>query len=290
MASLLKAVRIGSSGFFGRLKHKKLPEEWDDSIKQPVLDGITFYVKYLGSTLVEEPNGQQATADAIKAIIAMAKSSGRKLLRVALTVSPKGIVTSDLVTGERHLDFSIYRISFCSADANYDRVVAFIGTNKNETLECHAFLCSKRKVAQAAALTISQAFNIAFDLWERAKEERESQNGQEDKLNCSISEDISSGYKSSSSEMTEDLSQGTLIDLSMEGQSASETMKKLGFDDDDFLNDSFSKLAHSRSHPMFAVPLKPEDLQDLQHFMSSQHKTSDRDRFFDDQTDELLSL
>lgn len=290
MASLLKAVRIGSSGFFGRLKHKKLPEEWDDSIKQPVLDGITFYVKYLGSTLVEEPNGQQATADAIKAIIAMAKSSGRKLLRVALTVSPKGIVTSDLVTGERHLDFSIYRISFCSADANYDRVVAFIGTNKNETLECHAFLCSKRKVAQAAALTISQAFNIAFDLWERAKEEKESQNGQEDKLSCTISEDISSGYKSSSSEMTEDLSQGTLIDLSMEGKSASETMKKLGFEDDDFLNDSFSKLAHSRSHPMFAVPLKPEELQDLQHFMSSQHKTSDRDGFFDDQTDELLSL
>lgn len=70
------------------------------------------------------------------------------------------------------------RISFCSADASYDRVVAFIGTNKNETLECHAFLCSKRKVAEAAALTISQAFNIAFELWERAKEEKSSQNGE----------------------------------------------------------------------------------------------------------------
>lgn len=49
----------------------ELPEEWDDSIKEPVLDGITFYVKYLGSTLVEEPNDQQGTADAIKAIIMM---------------------------------------------------------------------------------------------------------------------------------------------------------------------------------------------------------------------------
>lgn len=71
--------------------------------------------------------------------------------------------------------FFFPRISFCSADAYYDRVVAFIGTNKNETLECHAFLCSKRKVAEAAALTISQAFNIAFELWERAKEEKSSQ-------------------------------------------------------------------------------------------------------------------
>ena len=29
-------------------------------------------------------------------------------------------------------------------------------------MECHAFLCPKRKVAQAATLTIAQAFNLAF--------------------------------------------------------------------------------------------------------------------------------
>lgn len=78
----------------------------------------------------------------------------------------------------KRITIIFYRISFCSADASYDRVVAFIGTNKNETLECHAFLCSKRKIAEAAALTISQAFNIAFELWERAKEEKSSQNGE----------------------------------------------------------------------------------------------------------------
>ncbi len=38
------------------------------------------------------------------------------------------------------------RISYCSADATYDRVFAFIATNRNETLECHAFLCPKRKM------------------------------------------------------------------------------------------------------------------------------------------------
>lgn len=32
---------------------------------------MTFYAKYLGSTLVEEPSGDRATADAIKAIIGM---------------------------------------------------------------------------------------------------------------------------------------------------------------------------------------------------------------------------
>ena len=43
---------------------------------------------------------------------------------------------------------SFYRISYCSADATYDRVFAFIATNKNETLECHAFLCPKRKMVR----------------------------------------------------------------------------------------------------------------------------------------------
>ncbi|XP_035230932.1 low density lipoprotein receptor adapter protein 1-A-like [Stegodyphus dumicola] len=289
MESILKAVRFGSSGLFGRLKHKKLPEEWDDTIKEPVLDGITFYVKYLGSTLVDEPNDQQTTADAIKAIITMAKSSARKLPRVALTVNPKGIVTRDLSTGEKHLDFSIYRISFCSADANYDRVVAFIGTNKNETLECHAFLCSKRKVAQAAALTISQAFNIAFDLWERAREERSSHNSEERKSTEMVNDVTIPGYNSNSrTSCTNETAM--LIDLSMDSHSASETMKKLGFENDQNLDDSFSRLAHSRTHPMFDIGLKAEDLQDLQQFMHNQRKVNGKDCFLDDQMDELLSL
>lgn len=75
------------------------------------------------------------------------------------------------------MDISIYRISYCSADATYDRVVAIICTNKNETLECHAFLTAKKKVAQAAALTISQAFTIAFENWQNAKNQAPVNNG-----------------------------------------------------------------------------------------------------------------
>lgn len=42
--------------------------------------------------------------------------------------------------------FPGFRISYCSADATHDRVFAFIATNSNETMECHAFLCLKRKM------------------------------------------------------------------------------------------------------------------------------------------------
>ena len=41
---------------------------------------------------------------------------------------------------------SSFRISYCSADATYDHVFNFIATNSNNTMECHAFLCKKRKI------------------------------------------------------------------------------------------------------------------------------------------------
>ena len=40
-----------------------------------------------------------------------------------------------------------FRISYCTADKMHDKVFAYIAQNQqNETLECHAFLCAKRKV------------------------------------------------------------------------------------------------------------------------------------------------
>jgi low density lipoprotein receptor adapter protein 1 len=299
MSSLLKALN------FGRGKHKKLPEEWGESIKQPVNEGMSFYVKYLGSTLVEEPSSETATADAIKAIIAMAKASGKKLSHVSLTVKPSGISTRDVVTGERHLDVSIYRISYCSADATYDRVVAFIATNKNETLECHAFLTSKKKVAQAAALTISQAFTIAFEKWKTTKSGQKDKEPVKGLTNGDATRDLMESQKPSkgSPDLTPTpASEPALIDLSVDDSLCQKQLKQrpehtLEFDFD--LDDSFSKLAKSRTgsertdrSEMMMLPtnLKLNSFQELNSYLSSEANARD-DRFFsDDSPDDLLSL
>ena len=84
MSSLFKVLT------FGKSKHKseymftldmniltnylsktELPEEWGEGIKQPVNEGMIFYVKYLGSTLVDKPSSESVTAEAIKSIISM---------------------------------------------------------------------------------------------------------------------------------------------------------------------------------------------------------------------------
>ncbi|XP_003737299.1 low density lipoprotein receptor adapter protein 1 [Galendromus occidentalis] len=163
------------SGILGKWKHKKLSEEWGSGAKEPVQEGMTFYLEYLGSTFVENAKGEASTAEAIKKVIQLAKAGGNKLKKVAVTISPKGIQTREMPSEDVHIDVSIYRISYCSADATYDRVVAFIATNKNELMECHAFLCSKKRVAQAVALTISQAFNSAFELWKKSRQEQEEE-------------------------------------------------------------------------------------------------------------------
>ena len=43
-------------------------------MREPVIEGVPFYVKYLGSSLVQKASGEEATADAIKTIVAMVRS------------------------------------------------------------------------------------------------------------------------------------------------------------------------------------------------------------------------
>ena len=66
-------------------------------------------VRYLGSTLVDQPTGEESTSKAIKTISAMVKKQDRKLERVALTISLRGIKMETVATGTANLDFSIYR-------------------------------------------------------------------------------------------------------------------------------------------------------------------------------------
>lgn len=161
------------------MKHEKLLE---DSGQDPVVEGVTFYVRYLGSCFVINQSGDEATGDAIKSIVSMAKKTDRKLNRVALMVSVKDVKMTDLETGDVSFDISIYRISYCTADAIFSHVFAFIAVNKDESMQCHAFLCRKRKIAQAATMTIAQAFNLAFDSWKESKENNKEESPINDKI------------------------------------------------------------------------------------------------------------
>ncbi|XP_064219564.1 low density lipoprotein receptor adapter protein 1 isoform X2 [Aotus nancymaae] len=224
---------------------------------------MLFSLKYLGMTLVEQPKGEELSAAAIKRIVATAKASGKKLQKVTLKVSPRGIILTDNLTNQLIENVSIYRISYCTADKIHDKVFAYIAQSQhNESLECHAFLCTKRKMAQAVTLTVAQAFKVAFEFWQVSKEEKEKRDkaGQEGGDVLGARRDCTPLLKSS-------VATGNLLDLEETAKAPLSTVSantsnmdeaprpqtlsgsSVVWELDDGLDEAFSRLAQSRTNP-----------------------------------------
>ncbi|XP_058449758.1 low density lipoprotein receptor adapter protein 1-A-like [Malaya genurostris] len=196
-------------------KHKKLCEELalannirdfsdnHDELEDGFDDAISYSVKYLGNTSIPTPRSESSTADAVKRIITSAKGN-KKLQRVTLSISPKGIEIQDPTTGESILQVSIYNISYCSADAAHDHVFAFVGTTSSPESEvkemcfrkeaeevefegplvCYAYLCQKRKMAQTVTLTVARSFERAYQIWQNKQFHAERKKKELEKLNA----------------------------------------------------------------------------------------------------------
>ncbi|XP_062891408.1 low density lipoprotein receptor adapter protein 1-B isoform X1 [Mobula hypostoma] len=245
---------------WGLARHHKLSENWTDT-KETLQEGMAFHLKYLGVTAVDQPKGEGMAAAAIRRIITVAKASGKKFLKVTLTVSPRGIMLEDTITNELIENVSIYRISYCTADKTQDKVFAYIARSQlNGTLECHAFLCPKKKIAQAVTLTVAQAFRVAFDLWEIAQEEkckktRELCNSSEHTaLNGAtryVEPDATAAKDHTVNQVQNPFISQAEIHFDITRQSSpscGSPSHALSWEEDDGLDDAFSRLAESRTN------------------------------------------
>lgn len=89
----------------------ELCEEWTNT-REPVADGVTFYVRYLGSSLVEDPKSAHSTAAGVKRVIHCAKAGARRPERVSFRVAMEGVRIDSTTTGETIMDTSIYKYVF----------------------------------------------------------------------------------------------------------------------------------------------------------------------------------
>ncbi|XP_016896479.1 low density lipoprotein receptor adapter protein 1-like isoform X3 [Cynoglossus semilaevis] len=225
-------------------RHRKLPENWSDT-QETIIEGMTFHLRHLGMTLVDQPKGEELSSAAVKRIVATSKVSGKKPQEVALKISPQGIMLYDRPNNKLLDNVSIHRISYCTVDKQHAKVFAYIAQNSlNGTLECHAYLCSKRKVAQAVALTVAQAFTVAFELWQVAKEDATTDNLLE--LEGSVSVGVES-----SSHLDKD---------QVDNQRPAGTSTNPEWELKDNLDEAFSRLAVSRTNPqVLDTGLMPHD-------------------------------
>ncbi|KAM6173016.1 low density lipoprotein receptor adapter protein 1 isoform 3-T3 [Erethizon dorsatum] len=232
--ALIRSPSLAKQSWGGGGRHRKLPENWTDT-RETLLEGMLFTLKYLGMTLVERPKGEELSAAAVKRIVATAKASGKKLQKVTLKVSPRGIILTDHLTNQLIENVSIYRISYCTADKMHDKVFAYIAQSQHsENLECHAFFCTKRKMAQAVTLTVAQAFKVAFEFWQAAKEVVATGNL------LDLEETTKAPLSTVSANTTN-------VDEAPRPQALSSS--SVVWELDDGLDEAFSRLAQSRTNP-----------------------------------------
>nr|XP_061808728.1 low density lipoprotein receptor adapter protein 1-B-like [Nerophis lumbriciformis] len=263
--AIIRRPSVAKQSWIGG-RHRKLLENWTDT-REAVLEGMTFNLRHLGMTLVDQPKGEDLAAAAVKRIVSTAKASGRKAQKVSLGVSPRGFTLYDRSTNILIENISIHRISYCTVDKVHDRVFAFIAQNTlNGTLECHAYLCSKRKMAQAIALTVAQAFGVAFEVWQVTREEK----GQ--RVQSGLGGDVSGSSRPGRSYNPKDVIKVSLLD-SKETLNAETNGNVDQFDNysssgnynpvwetQDGLEEAFSRLAMSRTNPqVLDFGLMPQD-------------------------------
>nr|XP_019569103.1 PREDICTED: low density lipoprotein receptor adapter protein 1 isoform X2 [Rhinolophus sinicus] len=260
--ALIRSPSLAKQSWGGGGRHRKLPENWTDT-RETLLEGMVFSLKYLGMTLVEQPKGEELSAAAVKRIVATAKASGKKLQKVTLKVSPRGIILTDSITDQLIENVSIYRISYCTADKMHGKVFAYIAQSQhNENLECHAFLCTKRKMAQAVTLTVAQAFKVAFEFWQVSKEEKEKR----EKASQEGGDVLGGGRVDSTPSLKNLVVTGDLLDLEEMAKAPLSTVSANTTNGDeapwrqalnsssvvwldDGLDEAFSRLAQSRTNP-----------------------------------------
>ncbi|KAI8439234.1 hypothetical protein MSG28_013075 [Choristoneura fumiferana] len=125
-------------------------------------------VRYAGMTPVERAASAPATAIAVRSALHSAKTLNKKLQRVNLDISAKGIVVTDADSNDNVLSISIYKISYCSADASNARVLAVVEGRGSEHV-AHVFPCSRSRHARALALSLAHAFNDAYQAWQSSQ-------------------------------------------------------------------------------------------------------------------------
>uniref|UniRef100_A0A2I3GLY0 Low density lipoprotein receptor adaptor protein 1 n=1 Tax=Nomascus leucogenys TaxID=61853 RepID=A0A2I3GLY0_NOMLE len=251
--ALIRSPSLAKQSWGGGGRHRKLPENWTDT-RETLLEGMLFSLKYLGMTLVEQPKGEELSAAAIKRIVATAKASGKKLQKVTLKVSPRGIILTDNLTNQLIENVSIYRY----AQHGVGLQVAVASPTCSALADTAPLpIPTSCFQAQAVTLTVAQAFKVAFEFWQVSKE------GEPLRLGKATSE----GRVRARTAQGGVVATGNLLDLEETAKAPLSTVSanttnmdevprpqalsgsSVVWELDDGLDEAFSRLAQSRTNP-----------------------------------------
>ncbi|XP_013405239.1 protein FAM43A [Lingula anatina] len=173
---------------------KKVPITEEDPV---------FFVRYIGNTETFVPSGKGCT-DAPLQKIWDSSTEERNMSRVALRINKTGMLMVNPETKQEFM-FGIEQLSYCAPDrAINDRIVCWVyKLPEKQKLYCHAAICSSKEKAQAVALVLSRAFQVAFKEWKTnsAKVQRQRSLSQDE---AKTKKSISKGEKRAESRISVD--------------------------------------------------------------------------------------
>lgn len=159
-----KLVRNRSSGQTNASRNSA-QKRWvhDDSLL--VVGHVAYLVKYLGHVEADQPKGLDTVRESVKKLEFqehLRRSEGEKTKRTELTISIGGIAIRDPKTKENLHQFPLHRISYCADDKSERKYLSFIVKMQDTEDRHECFVFVSDKLSQEIALTIGQAFDLAW--------------------------------------------------------------------------------------------------------------------------------
>jgi hypothetical protein len=126
---------------------------------------VAYLVKFLGNIEVDQPKGLDTVRESIKKLEFqehLKRSEGAKIRRIELTISIGGVAIREPKTKHNIHQFPLHRISYCADDKSDRKYLSFISKvqENSDRHECFVFVCDK--LSEEIALTIGQAFDLAW--------------------------------------------------------------------------------------------------------------------------------
>ncbi|XP_038059098.1 uncharacterized protein LOC119730332 [Patiria miniata] len=151
-----------------------VPKEQEQMEKCPV-----FKVHYLGKIPARGEYGRDYIDEPVETLLKL-KDRHSKLPKTVLQITEKGFHFLD-VNGpfgkEKHVLIPIHHVCYGVADEQNPQVFAMItrtdSNPENSLLECHAFLCDRRKVAAQITYWLLRTFLHVFEDLQRRRRERQ---------------------------------------------------------------------------------------------------------------------
>jgi len=125
---------------------------------------VAFLVKFLGSTVVDQPKGIEVVKEGIRKLKfnqQLKKSEGTKTPKVELTISVDGLAVLEPKSKKIQHQYPLHRISYCADDKAEKRFFSFIAAEPDSaTHTCYVFVSDR--LAEEITLTMGQAFDLAY--------------------------------------------------------------------------------------------------------------------------------